>query len=429
MKKPLSERKIPTLFGIFAILIGIFLTSYVSGNINIFQGHASSSEDPKEIRISNISDSSFTVSYHTDSQIIGSLLYGDTTPNTSVFDDRDQRGSLTNRLSHYITVKNLLPSTTYAFDIISGQTTYTSGSIPFKVTTAPTISFPASGSAVTGSILLPSGEAPKEGIVYIQSDTTQTFSTLTDSTGFYSMNLKTLRTKDLLTPAKLEDTSLTLFANGDSLSSQANISSEHTQVPPITLSNNYDFTVNQIPLSVTPVFVGFPTLPATTSATTNLQIINQTSIQNLTDQQPLFRGTAPPRVAISLVFAPNNEVQNQVLSDINVGWPYGPSIPIPPGAHTILITAKNQNSISQTVSQAFVVLASGTQVEVPATPSATLVPPTPTPTTAPTATPIPLLTQPPISGDSKAVKGGIVALITTIAGVLILLVSRGTMSL
>src|SRR3990167_3047971 len=87
---------------------------YLATNQNSFFGIASPEEAPKEVKITNISDNSFSVSWVTpDKQNLGFLAYGNTEKlGKTTNDDRDASGTQP-RYTHHVTLKNLLPSTLY----------------------------------------------------------------------------------------------------------------------------------------------------------------------------------------------------------------------------------------------------------------------------------------------------------------------------
>src|SRR5581483_8558856 len=73
-------------------------------------------------------------------------------------------------------------------------------------------------------------------------------------------------------------------------------------------------------------------------------------------------------------------------------WTFRPSTQLSPGNHTITITTKDASGVIRTITQQFVVFASGTQVSVSAPPSASITPsitPSPPPTALPTKTTTP----------------------------------------
>src|SRR5260221_13594636 len=95
----LSKKNIPTILGLlvlFAGLIGgVFLVR--SSNTNSFLPRASPQTTPKNLKIRNITDTSFTVSWITDSNTVGFVRYGTnaTALSTTINDDRDQSSGST----------------------------------------------------------------------------------------------------------------------------------------------------------------------------------------------------------------------------------------------------------------------------------------------------------------------------------------------
>src|SRR3989344_8940212 len=95
MQSSIWNKKIPGLFGIFLTTISVAITVYLVRQGVIFLTRASPTEIPKNVRVTNISDKSFTLTYATDDSVIGSLNVGtsDDTEQT-VLDDRDQLSTL-----------------------------------------------------------------------------------------------------------------------------------------------------------------------------------------------------------------------------------------------------------------------------------------------------------------------------------------------
>ena len=119
------DRRIPALYGIGGLILIIFVLTFMVQQRIIFKTLASPGSQPKKVQITNITDSSFTVTYTTDDQVLGSIQYGiDKTIDKTAIDERDQAPSVTQRYTHSITVKNIKPSTVYYFAIKSGLDTY-----------------------------------------------------------------------------------------------------------------------------------------------------------------------------------------------------------------------------------------------------------------------------------------------------------------
>lgn len=131
----LENKKIPTLFGIVILVLGIIVTSYsISATKNVVT-RASTSGQPKiDIKkfITNIRSNSFIVNWNTDRAVLGSISYG-ATPRLGLI-----ASEKTVNTTHSITVSNgLVKSTKYFFKIISGEKTYGKDGTdqPYEITT------------------------------------------------------------------------------------------------------------------------------------------------------------------------------------------------------------------------------------------------------------------------------------------------------
>jgi len=448
MKQSFWNKRIPTLLGLVLLVVGIGITTFLAQNKTTLVGIAGPSETPTDIRITNITDSSFTVSYTTSDSVLGSINFGKSNElNEIALDDRDQNTNLPNPYKvHSITVKNLSPSSTYFFSIKSGSQTFLNNSSPFSVTTAPAIEGqPPIEKVITGSVILSDGSIPKEGIVYLTSEESQAISALIQADGTFSLSLSFLRNRDLLSYfLTSENTIFNLLIKGDGLSSNIKISGTSSKLPAVTLSNDYDFTQD-----ITPVITQFPSslfpqVPLTSESSKTPAILVPKENQGFTDQQPQFRGTALPNSIVNIEIRSEEPIKAQVFADASGKWTYRPPNPLSPGNHTITITTRTSSGILRTITQSFMVFAQGEQVVESATPSATptITSPPPTPTETPIITTIPsptfVPTAPPVSptippiespGNSTAVTFGILGIITTIAGMLLFLLSRGNVSL
>ena len=179
MRESFWNKKIPTILGILIITIGVGITTFLVSQSTLLKSNASLSDEPKDVRITNVTDTSFTVSYATDEQVAGSLNYGkDKNLGQSALDDRDQQsGNLANYNMHNITVRLLSSQTQYFFTITSGQDSFLNNGQPFTATTGPALASPSAQEPMTGKIILPDGTAPSEGLVYATMDGAQVIST------------------------------------------------------------------------------------------------------------------------------------------------------------------------------------------------------------------------------------------------------------
>lgn len=450
MRENIWSKRIPTLLGIFLITLGIGITSYLVKTGTILISIAGPSEAPENIRISNISDTSFTVSYTTEENVIGSVNFEkDKNLGQAALDDRDKEGSLKEHKIHYITVKNLKPSTNYYFSITSGSKDFLQKEEPFVVKTAPAIEGSVSlKKTIKGKVVLLNGDIPKEAIVYLISDNSQTLSDLARADGSYSLSLNSLKTEDLASYFTISDETVfrILILGENSLISNIKFSgSETKEIPAITLGNDYDFTQGNLETASESAATDFSSLSSQVSTTGKTPKIDiPKNNQTFIDSQPKFSGTALPNSTIEIIIHSDDNIKAQAITDVYGNWSFRPTAPLSPGAHTITIITRDVSGILRTITQSFTVFASGTQVVESATPSATPVvtqtpSPTPVPTVIPTtpifptvppiATITPIVSPPVPPGNSSALLLGILGVGLSVIGFSIFLLSRGASSL
>lgn len=400
MKNQLLNKRIPTIFGIILILIGIPLTTLVLRSQTNLQSKASDSQKPQNIKISNISYDSFTVTYQTDAPATGSISYGyNKKLGGSGLEDVDkEKGSFTSKKVHNISIKKLTPATKYYLTIISGSDTFLNNGAPFEVMTGPSISSSSAKSAsasakqnnIRGKIVLPDGSTPSEAEVYLNAEDSQLLSSAIGMDGAFSFSLKNIRTSDLSSYFNVTDNTIfKIFATDGSLKSTALFSlNQSDSIPTMTLSNDYDFTQEtSLIASESAKSSGFPPI---ISPKKNLkpEIINPKENESLSDPKPLFRGTSLPNGKIEIIIHSDEQITTQITADSNGNWTYKPSTNLSPGAHTITIKTRDSSGILTTIMQSFTVFAAEAQIP---TPTATLISPTPTLTQAPTPTSTPAI--------------------------------------
>jgi len=452
MRRTIWSKRIPTLLGILLIVVGIGITSYLVESGVILTSKAGPSETAQNIRITNVTDRSFTVSFTTEAPVIGSINFGkDKNLGQTALDDRDRQGVLKEHKIHHITVKNLDSSSDYYFSITSGSKEFLQKDEPFIVKTAAVSSGSFDGGkTIKGKVVLPNGDSPAEAAVYLNSDNSQTLSTLVKEGGFYSLSTNSLKTEDLTSYFTFSDEIVfrLLVLGEDSLTSNARFnSSESEELPVITLGSDYDFTQSNLSTASSSASIGFSSLAAQESTTGKIPKINiPKSNQTFTDSQPKFSGTALPNSTVDITINSLENIKTQVVTDIYGNWSFRPTTPLSPGEHTITIITRDASGILRTIAQSFTVFASGSQVTESATPSAmpivtptsipistpipTIIPTIPvSPTLGPIATITPVISPIPSPGNSTSIIFGLFGIGLSILGFFIFLISRGITTL
>jgi hypothetical protein len=449
------NKKLPSYAGFFVLLATFGVILLLSGNAFVFVSRATVGSDPKDIQISNISDSSFTISYTTDASAVGTISYGldPSTPNIAL-DTRDQQASqAANYQVHFITVSNLAPATTYYYVIDSGSEKTENNGAPFQITTdAPLINTPSEQTNLSGTVAQSDGSIPKEGIMYVSSDNSQQIAALINPDGTYQLPLNTMRDSTGTDSAALSpDTVLQLKAVTSTQTSTIKLlASQANQVPKIVLSQNYDFTLGPDQSAsgsgqVASSSAAFPVLE-TPAPVSSPEITTPSDTEAFSDSQPLFQGRALPDTEVDITIQSKQEISTSIHSDDSGTWQFRPPLALAPGNHTITIKSIDASGVLQTISRSFTVYAAGSKFIEPSVspvaspsavptvlPTATVAPtaiPSPTPTSAPTPTtttqkptPVPSLAPIPKTGSSALVTGIIAAISTIGIGALLFFLS------
>ena len=159
------------------------------------------------VRVSNVEDGRFVVSWLTDVPLDGraKVYIGGGAVRTF----EDNRGSATLAKTHYVTVKGLQPNANYTFDVLSDQFVDHNQTQHYSVTTGPALS-PRPVDTARGRVLMPDGLTPiPQAVVHItlqdhddqgSSGAAAVLSTLTNANGVWSVNLATARQNGLAVP-------------------------------------------------------------------------------------------------------------------------------------------------------------------------------------------------------------------------------------
>ncbi|HKC14464.1 MAG TPA: Ig-like domain-containing protein [Patescibacteria group bacterium] len=437
MRNKFWEKRIPTLLGLLLITIAIGITTLLVGQNTFFVQQASPTSNPQDIRITNISDSSFTVSYETASKILGSINFGkDQKLGLTISDEKD-KANPTEHTIHSFKVENLDPATKYYFSIVSGQDSYLNNGIPYEVITGSKILEKSGSGFIVGKVVTVENTPPKEAIVYMTANGAQALSAPVTSDGSYTLSLETLRNQELSSYFKFSpgDKIKMLVVSGEGQSSVEISAKDVNYVPTIVISKNYDFTQSSSEIASSSAKLQFPTISSGKS--TGPQINTPRQNQTFSDQKPLFKGTGVPSDKVNILIESNEQIQGQVVVDANGNWSFKPATALSSGQHKITITARDSSGILRTITQTFTIFAPQTAQAATASASPSLSPsptPTPTPTPAaslfptptPTATPIVISTPTPVAtvrptlaptGTSEVSMGLMGALLAVVGGI------------
>lgn len=244
---PFWNRQFPTLLGLLLLLSGLTSGVLLFREGRATRGRAFENTIPREIRITNISEGSFAVSWVTDTPTSGFIAFGKTpAPGETTLDDRDAGGDkIENYYTHHITVSQLEASTIYYFKIGSAERLFGQNDSPFVVTTAPSPSSSSISDPAYGQILKEDGSPAEGTIVYLKISNCSTLSTLVRPSGSWLISLNLARSEDLSNFCQYSKrgTKTEIFAQGEpfGVSNVTVLTGLEKPVPNITLGQDYAF--------------------------------------------------------------------------------------------------------------------------------------------------------------------------------------------
>lgn len=127
-------------------------------------GRLAGANPPQRLKVANLRDVSFTVSWVTSGSQQCFVRYGGA-PGKLDSKAEDERGASYAGTTHYVVLGNLLPNTGYYFDLICGGVAYDSGGSPYRMTTGPPLGIPPPGGTIFGQVLKADGKSPAEGVI------------------------------------------------------------------------------------------------------------------------------------------------------------------------------------------------------------------------------------------------------------------------
>lgn len=438
------ERKIPTILGVILLVISLAAGVFLVNQRQIFRLGAAPGEEPENVRITNITDAGFSVSWTTDKTTVGFVSYGEGNTNSTAQEDQDKQAQKT---VHHVTLSGLKESKTYSFKIGSGKQTFDQNGKPWTQKTAPAL--PArTAELVSGTVKNEANLPAKGAVVYITLQTTPPLSVVTDSGGQYSLSLAQLRTSDLSSFVKYDGSSvLSIFVQGEnSKVSSAQVTVNNAKpIPAITLGQTHDFRKQTAPGSggAPQATLELPQTPATPEQETgtggfNIQPLSSPVAtsgkltidypkegETISSGKPEFRGTGLAGATLNITLISPALIAKITIPSDGV-WKWTPTKTIS-GKSTITVSSPDAQGKTQSVTRNFTVSTSIGAPSFTATGSAT---PSASPSAKPTATPkatgSPRVSLPsteggvPVSGDLTFTFAlFILGLVSTFGGVLL----------
>ena len=440
----IKRYKIPTIIGIIVLLIGTVAGVYFLQTNQVFRIGAGPTVIPKNIRTSNLSGTSATISWVTEGATSGFVSWGESQKSLSNIEKESETDQ--KFFTHSITLTGLKPGTTYFYNINSEGSNFDNNGVPWQFATGPQLSANQNSNPVTGSVLTSSGQPSKRALVYIDVGG-YLLSTLTSDAGNFVLQLANIRTSDLKQLLQINNSqtllTVSVQAEGGETASAQIFPQSANPIPPLLLGQVKDYR-NLPPVKTngdTDLGLNLPsdgTQGSKFDTSTDSAELKPTSVilesiddgETITSTQPEFFGKGPGGEEITITIHSEQIPPETVQVPSNGSWSYSPSVPLSEGPHSITISWLDATGITRTLTRNFVVQAG----EAPAfvsTPSGSSPTPTasatPNPTTSPTptasasASATPKITPTP-DAESLPVSGNLTpTLLLSIMGIAILL--------
>lgn len=435
------KKRIPTIVGLVLLVVGV-----IGGVMFINQGtnflpRAAPEHVPQKVKITNLSESGFVVSWVTAEPSIGFIKYSDNPINLSqtAKDDRDQlSGTQGEYRTHYISLQNLKPNTTYYFKLGSQkEQLFDNNGQPFAISLPAATSDKPPADTAFGTILT-AVDTPAEGaIIYLTIDGATPLSALVKQNGSWAANLALARMQTNLAAFATYDPETTVInmlvqTNEGEPTTASTTTNNDQPVPTIIIgrSNVFNQSVaptpnptphpspesSTDPTSASNHNASAPTASESTAASSkfNLAPLSADSSQSLTittippngiisSLQPEFSGKAPPNASLIISVHSTTAYTANVVADQSGRWRWLVPGQLEPGNHTISIAYTDADGKVHNIQRDFTINPITLQqvdLAYAATPAATPTPaptptPTPTPTPKPTVTPAPTVTPTP----------------------------------
>ena len=392
----LLTKRIPTIVGIL-LIVGIVVAGYYFFQNN--QTVVATEIIPEKVRITNVADDKFSVSWTTQNSTLGAVEYGvlGEKITTKVLDDRDNDNEASYQ-THHVTIDGLQPSTQYAFRILSGEklTRFDNNGSPYTAATGPVIGATPASVNLYGNVHLPSKQMASGAIVYLTLPGSPTASTLVNESGNYAITLSTIRNSDLRTYAVFDPSATvgSVTVEGGTLQSTVAVSlANSAPVPTITLGQNAEFmnapTTPAIAEVVTeptsapdqptpeqpaPENTEVPITPTIFNVEPlveqpDINAVNNTTVTLINPKEegevlktlrPEFRGTGPVGTTLSIALTGQKSISDTVAVATDGTWSWAPVIDLKVGKQTITVSYTGTSGGTQKLTRGFSVSTSTT---------------------------------------------------------------------
>lgn len=379
---------------------------YLINSRQVFKLSANVEAIPRDVRLTNITDTSLTVSWTTNIESKGFVKWGNTQGSLSkvALEENSEKNFV-----HSVNIIGTEIASNIFLKINSNTQDYDNEGVVWQIKTSNKKTVPGNSLIASGTVLMQDSKSPAKSLVYLTINGI-VLSGITSEEGSFIIPISTfIENVPDSTAIGISATAIEISVNaGINGTAQAIIYPKSIKsIPTMIIGKTYDFrslipnnsneepkSSLSVPESVT-ISSRFEVTKTETVSTTSTVTID--SIDNgeiITTTDPEFFGKGPQNTSIEI--AVESELQEVALvTDSKGAWKWNPPNNLEPGEHKVTLKWRDASGILRTITRNFVVQAA----EGPAfesTPSAT---PKNTAAASPSATPkvtkTPTSTAPP----------------------------------
>ncbi|HKZ34797.1 MAG TPA: fibronectin type III domain-containing protein [Patescibacteria group bacterium] len=351
----MNEKKFSILVSFFLLVAGVVVSVTLVQNAKYFFSQKDPNFFPQEVRLSNISNSSFTVSWITTKDTIGFIQYGKDakTLSTIAYDDRDVvQGETKPYMTHHVTLRGLQPSTTYFFKVGVDQYAVYPQHDTLRQETAPVLTQkPLHVDPLYGKILINDTSPATHAIVYFSTKESSLLSTLVKDSGSFIIAVNSLRSKNLTEYTSIgqgDQEDIFVQAGRNGIASAITTKGLDSPVPSISLGKTYDFRVlAEIQPSTEQKGFGAVLGEQTTESSESLKkhpiaIINPAEGEVEKTSYPLFLGKGVPGNTVRLQLERDQVMTLTLRINADGQWVWRPETSLSSGEYTIRVKTQNE---------------------------------------------------------------------------------------
>ncbi len=386
----LLAKRIPTVVAILVLILGI------GGGIWMVQKQKPKiNKDeikPEKVRITNVSDTKFSVSWVTKKPVRAKLVYGKMGEKLTkvATDDRDLGDKSGEYLTHHITVAKLQPNTQYAFRIIEeDKIKFDNNGSPYGVKTGPTLSQTPTAETIYG-VAKKDATSPAVGaIVYVDIPGATPLSAIVKKSGNWTIPISVARTLDLSSYVKYDPTATTfsITIKDGKKEAKAKAALKFAKpVPEMVLGKNYEFlakaptetqpteassSTQLAQKAETPKIFNIEPLSGETASDSGQQTTGEVTVtypeegEKVTTNQPEIKGTGSEGLVLSLELSSDlNEIDLSDTTTVNQDgtWSWVPNESLSDGSYNLIVSYVDEAGNEQEVKRSFEISLEGTEL-------------------------------------------------------------------